>query len=214
MEDRGFIERIEKGKYLIIPLESEKGKYTLNEFVIASYLVEPSAIAYWSALHYHGLTEQIPRTVFIQTPVRKKKNVQEIFGMQYQIVRIQEEKFFGVKQEWIDDTQVGITDKEKTIIDCLDKPHYAGGIVEVAKALQDPSLDRARLAEYAQKINNFAVIRRLGYLCDRNGMTLDLPLPPSKKYLLLDPTMPETEKRDPKWRLILNQDEVLAESLE
>jgi len=30
MEEKGFIERIEKGKYLIIPLGSEKGKYTLQ----------------------------------------------------------------------------------------------------------------------------------------------------------------------------------------
>ena len=73
MEEKGFIERIEKGKYLIIPLGSEKGKYTLHEFVIASYLVEPYAISYWSALHHYGLTEQIPTTVFVQTPARKKK---------------------------------------------------------------------------------------------------------------------------------------------
>jgi predicted transcriptional regulator of viral defense system len=78
MEEKGYIERIEKGKYLIIPLGSEKGKYTLHEFVIAFYLVEPSAISYWSALHHYGLTEQIPGTVFVQTPARKKKNLMEI----------------------------------------------------------------------------------------------------------------------------------------
>ena len=33
MEERGFIERVERGKYLIIPLSSEKGKYTLHELV-------------------------------------------------------------------------------------------------------------------------------------------------------------------------------------
>lgn len=30
LEKRGFIERIEKGKYLIIPLDSVQGKYTLR----------------------------------------------------------------------------------------------------------------------------------------------------------------------------------------
>jgi predicted transcriptional regulator of viral defense system len=42
MEEKGSIERVEQGKYLIIPLSNEKGKYTLHEFVIASYLVEPN----------------------------------------------------------------------------------------------------------------------------------------------------------------------------
>jgi len=46
LQQSGAIERIEKGKYLIIPLGAEKGKYTLHEFVIGSLLVEPYSIAY------------------------------------------------------------------------------------------------------------------------------------------------------------------------
>jgi predicted transcriptional regulator of viral defense system len=214
MEAKGYIERIERGKYLIIPLGSEKGKYTLHEFVIASYLLEPYAISYWSALHHYGLTEQIPNTVFVQTTARKKKNLMEIFGVNYQIVRVKEEKFFGICKEWIEETPVSITDKEKTIIDCLDKPQYGGGITEVAKALKNDSLDYNQLSNYALKIGNFAVVRRLGYLCEQMGIPLNLPLPPSKKYLLLDPTMPAKGKNDPKWRLVINQDTVMLESLE
>ena len=66
LEKRGEIERIEKGKYMIIPLGSEKGRYTLNEFVIGSLLVKPCVISCWSALNYHGLTEQIPAFLFKQ----------------------------------------------------------------------------------------------------------------------------------------------------
>jgi predicted transcriptional regulator of viral defense system len=214
MEEKGFIERIEKGKYLIIPLGSEKGKYTLHEFVIASYLVEPYAISYWSAPHDYGLTEQIPSTVFIQTPARKKKNLMEIFGVNYQIIRVKEDKFFGVRKEWIEETPVSITDKEKTIIDCLDKPHYAGGIVEIAKALKNSSLNYNQLITFALRIDNFAVVRRLGYLCEKMGVPFNLPPSRSKKYLLLDPTMPTKGENDPKWRLVINHDIVLPESLE
>lgn len=213
MEEKGFIERIEKGKYLIIPLGSEKGKYTLNEFVIASYLVKPFAISYWSALHHYGLTEQIPNTVFVQTPARKKKSRIDVFGVNYQVVRVKEEKFFGIRTEWIEETPVSITDKEKTIIDCLDKPRYAGGIPEIAKALKTAPLDYDRLITYAQKIDNFAVVRRLGYLCEQRGIPVNLPHPRSNKYLLLDPTMPAKGENDPKWRLVINQDTDLPESL-
>ena len=203
-EDRGFVERIERGKYLIIPLESEKGRYTLHEFVIASHLVRPSAIAYWSALHYHGLTEQIPITVFVQTTARKKKNQLEVFGVDYRIVRVKPEKFFGFKREWIEETQVTVTDREKTLVDCLDRPEYAGGIVEIAKALENASLDRATLSRYARQIGNNAVVRRLGYLSERMGIPLNLPLPTSRNYLLLDPTMPRQGENDPRWRLVIN----------
>ncbi|KUL00867.1 MAG: Uncharacterized protein XE10_1239 [Methanoculleus marisnigri] len=175
-EDRGFVERIERGKYLIIPLESEKGKYTLHEFVIASHLVRPSAIAYWSAL--------------------------------------KPEKFFGFKKEWIEEISVTVTDREKTVIDCLDRPEYAGGIVEVAKALESASLDRETLGRYAQQLGNNAVVRRLGYLSEQMGIPLDLPLPTSRRYLLLDPTMPHQGENDPRWRLVINTEITLQENSE
>jgi len=96
LEKKGWIERIERGKYMVIPLGARRGEYTLNEFVIGSLLVDPSTIAYWSALNYHGLTEQIPTTVFVQTTSRKKRRELEVFEVRYRIVRIKEEKFLAI----------------------------------------------------------------------------------------------------------------------
>ena len=204
LEKMGWIERIEKGKYMVIPLGAKKGEYTLNEFVIGSVLVSPSAIAYWSALNYHGLTEQIPATVFLQTTSRKKKQELEIFGVKYKIIRIKKEKFFGTERAWFDGFQVNVTDKEKTIVDCLDKPKYCGGIIEVVKALTHGDLDFKKLSEYAVKIGNSGVVRRLGYLCEVLGLKIDLPKINVKNYLLFDPTMPKKGKVNSRWRLIVN----------
>jgi predicted transcriptional regulator of viral defense system len=214
LEKRGIIERIEKGKYLIIPLGAEKGKYTLHEFVIGSTLIESYSIAYWSALNYHGLTEQIPTTVFLQTTARKKNQDIKIFGVKYQIIKIKKEKMFGIKKEWIEETQINITDKEKTIIDCLDKPQYCGGIIEVAKALKNNKFDRKKLEEYAQRIGNSGVLRRLGYLCELLNIKIKLPKLNIRNYLLLDPTMPEKGPKSAKWRLIINLDDKMLGELE
>jgi len=214
LEKSGWIERIEKGKYMIIPLGAEKGKYTLNEFVIGALLVKPYAIAYWSALHFYGLTEQIPHTVFIQTTARKKKQKIRIFDVEYRLIRVKESKLFGIRKEWIEETQVNITDKEKTIVDCLGKPQYCGGIIEVAKALRNGEFDKAKLINYANKIGNSAVIRRLGYLCDL--LRIDIPLPEieTRNYLYLDLTMPQKGVKNAKWRLIINLDEKVLGALE
>jgi len=214
MEKQGYIERIEKGKYIIIPLGAEKGRYTLNEFVIGSLLVNPYCIAYWSALHHYGLTEQISNTVFVQTTSRKKRREFEIFGVRYRIVRIKGTKLFGIRKEWIEETQINITDREKTIIDCLDKPQYCGGVVEAAKALKSGNLDRNKLSEYAQQIGNSGVIRRLGYLCDFLDIDIDVSPIETRNYLLFDPTMPHKGSRSAKWRLITNLDEKILGKLE
>lgn len=211
LEAKGLIERIEKGKYLIIPLDSSQGGYTLHEFVIGSYLIDPYAISYWSALHWYGMTDQIPTTVFIQTTSRKKRLIQDIFGLQYQFVRIKEEKFYGNRKEWIEETEVMITDREKTIIDCLDKPQYCGGVQEVYKSLSNKDLNHEKMSMYAHNIGNSAVIRRIGYLCDLHGISIDLPLQNTRTYDLLDPTMPKTGKPHAKWRLIINLTDLIQE---
>ena len=214
LEKKGWIERIGKGKYMIIPLGAEKGKYTLHEFVIGSMLAQPYCISYWSALHHHGLTEQIPNMVFIQTTSRKKVQKQKIFGVEYRIIRIKEEKIFGVERNWVEDTQINITDREKTLIDCLDKPQYCGGVVEVAKALNNEKPDVERLHLYAGKIGNSAVMRRLGYLSETMGIDLQLPKIETRNYVYLDPTMPKRGKKNARWRLIINLDEKMLGELE
>ncbi len=214
MEREGWIERIEKGKYLIIPLGAKKGKYTINEFVIGSMLIEPAIISYWSALNYYGFTEQIPTIVFIQTTSRKKKQELDIFGVKYKIIRVSENKLVGYETIWINDTQVHITDREKTIVDCLDKPQYCGGIIEVVKALQN-DIDLNKVIEYAKNMNNSAILKRLGYLCDKIGISIDIP----QTYLatgtpLLDPSMDRKGTTNRKWKILVNMDEKMLGELE
>ncbi len=206
LEKKGWIERIEKGKYIVIPLGAEKGKYTLNEFVLGSMLVDPCIISYWSALNYYGFTEQIPRTVFIQTTSRKKHQQITVFGVPYKIIRVKEEKIFGTEKAWFEETQINLTNREKTIIDCLDKPQYAGGIIEVAKALRTEEYDRNILVKYAKKINNTGVIRRLGYICEFLQIPIHLPEIKTRNYLKLDPILPKTNELNAKWHLIINEE--------
>ncbi len=206
LKKQGWIEQIERGKYMQLPLGAEEGEYTVNEFVIGSMLVEPHSIAYWSALHHYGFTEQIPSTVFLQTTSRKKHRRVEVFGINYRIIRLVPEKFFGTIIERFDNKIVNITDKEKTIVDCLDKPQYCGGLIEVIKGLVEKDYDPNRLIEYAEKIGNTGVIRRLGFLSDYYELDIEVPHLNKgiRNYLLLDPIMPERGDKSSRWRLTIN----------
>jgi len=121
---------------------------------------------------------------------------------------------FGIRKEWIKETQINITDKEKTIIDCLDKPQYCGGIIEVAKALKNKKFDRKKLENYTQRIGNSGVLRRLGYLCEVLNIKIKLPKLNTRNYLLIDPTMPGKAPKSAKWRLIINLDKKVLGELE
>lgn len=73
---------MERGVYLLIPLEAGLERtWSESPMVIAPYLIQPAAVAYWSALHYWQMTEQIPRTTFVQST--KRKRPVEIQGMRF-----------------------------------------------------------------------------------------------------------------------------------
>ena len=106
----------------------------------------------------------------------------------------------------MDDLQIKITDPEKTVVDCLDLQQYCGGIIEVAKAIKNGDLDYERLSEYALRMSNSGVIRRLGYLCDIFQKDIDLLYIKQRNYLYLDPNTGKTGNKNSKWNLIVNVD--------
>ena len=172
LQKKGYIERIEKGKYIIIPLNSEQGNYTLQEFVIGSCLVSPYAISYWSALHWYGMTEQIPITVFIQTTARKKKRRLDVFGVDYQIVKIKDENFYAMNGDQITDLQLGgltnfhlknkkiatiVSIKLKTNYGII-KTGYTGEILEFQEKHEIPNvLMNSGIYIFNQKIKDFLI---------------------------------------------------------
>ena len=213
LQRKGWIRRIKRGVYVLIPLSSgEEPNPQIHEFLLAMELVTPATIAYWTALNHHGMTEQIPRTVFVATnhPVRHPPKA--VFGIPFKIVALRPARFFGIINEWIDDRPFKITDKEKTIIDGLDLPRYMGGVGEIAKALATHwrGLDETRLLHYAAKIGNSAVVKRLGFLMESLGLgdpeVLRREIPLSSGFSPLDPSLPKRGRYNRHWRLLINSE--------
>lgn len=162
---------LRRGIYLIVPLSAGvESKYTEHEFVIGSYIVSPYYIAYWSALNFYNMTEQTPFTVFLATTKRPKSNrTRIVLDTQYKLVTLSKKKFFGFSSVAIGSDMVNISDREKTIADALDHPEYCGGMEEVAKCLWNATRDSIsieKVVNYAQKMDNSTIIKRLGYLLD------------------------------------------------
>jgi len=64
--EKGWLARIEKGKYLIVPLEAGPDRtWSEDAHVLAGHLVTPSMVAYWSALNDWNFTEQVPRITYV-----------------------------------------------------------------------------------------------------------------------------------------------------
>jgi predicted transcriptional regulator of viral defense system len=211
LQRKGWIQRIKRGQYVVIPLSSGESRTPqLHEFLVAMEIVSPAAIAYWSALNHHGMTEQLPRTVFVATNHPVRHPPKEALGITFKIISLRPSKFFGIVRDWIDERSFWITDKEKTIIDGLDLPKYMGGVGEIAKALAKAwnELDEAKLRDYAVKIGNSAVTKRLGFLMETSGVgdpeALRKASSLAQGFSPLDPTLPRQGKHNRRWNLLIN----------
>ena len=144
-----------------------------NALVLASRLVSPGAVAYWSALRFWNLTEQIPQVQFIQTTKRKRAIV--IQGVEFRFIHVAERYFFGTITRQIADLPITVTDREKTIIDAASRPELSGGILQLAQAMKSAVniIDWDKLEHYLIQWGGGVVAKRLGYLVE----TLSLPIP-------------------------------------
>ncbi|MBI4869991.1 MAG: type IV toxin-antitoxin system AbiEi family antitoxin domain-containing protein, partial [Candidatus Riflebacteria bacterium] len=131
---RGWLTRLNRGLYMLLPIEAGPAStWSEDPAIIASRLVTPSYLSFWSALHFHGLTEQPPGVVTVATS--RSHPPLELLGLRYIFVGLSPRKFFGHLPTWIGTVRVPIASPEKAILDSLDRPEHAGGISEVAKAL-------------------------------------------------------------------------------
>lgn len=171
LKDKHRIIEIERGKYLLAPAKSGvEGYWSEHTFKILNKLIDRYYVSYWTALHYWGMTEQIPRTIYVVT-TKIKKDI-EFFGEKIQFVTLVPKKFYGYTTEKIDDDYFTIATREKTIIDCLDHPAYCGGVAELFKGLctTRDQINFDDLMNVTEKINLSSVQRRLGYLLEKSDL--------------------------------------------
>lgn len=171
---KGWLERIERGSYLIIPLEAGVDRtWAEDPLALGSLLAPEGAAAYWTAAQHWGWTTQLPRTVLFITPQRRFDPRPTIMGVDYRFVVLKPERVFGVTDEWSGGLRVRVTDRERTILDVMDRPDLAGGIAEVSEILRQAwaQLDLARLTDYLQRFGGGTPPKRLGFL----AQTLALP---------------------------------------
>lgn len=201
-----WIERIERGKYLIAPLDSgPKAEYGTHPYLIARKLAAPYYVGFASALNYYGITEQVSRTTYIAT--KKPKNSISFHSEDFQFVCLGKERFFGFREEWIGNLKFNISEVEKTVVDCLFLPRYSGGITEVVKAF-GKEVDYEKLLGYALKMNDLAVLKRLGFILDVLGIKTKIKHKLLEKvgggYCLLDTGGRKIGEKNKKWRVIEN----------
>lgn len=210
---QGWLNRVRRGIYLPVPLESEVADAPPEDaWIVANTAFAPCFVCGWTAAEHWGLTEQVFRTVLVSTTRRPRDRKPVIGGIQFRLRTVRERELFGLRNVWRGRMQVGVTDPSRTILDLMADPSLGGGLRSSTDMLRSYLASREmrnvrQLIQYAEVFNSGAVFKRLGFLLSRFAPEEAEAIGRCRGALTqgnakLDPALPE-DKLVTAWRLWL-----------
>lgn len=164
LRKKGFFKRIKKGLYAIAPPDLvNKDEIKPDKFLLASKIKDEYYISHHSALEFHGLAQSIHNRVYITSKTTGRSFT--FSGIDYKILTSR--YFFGFEKTNHLNSTITVSDREKTILDCIRSPKYAGGWEELVKSLEKiPSIDVETLMIYLQKIDEKSLYQKTGFILE------------------------------------------------
>ncbi|MDI6735829.1 MAG: type IV toxin-antitoxin system AbiEi family antitoxin domain-containing protein [bacterium] len=211
---KGWLSRVRRGLYVPIPLESRTVDVSLEDpWIVAESLYTPCYIGGWSAAEYWDLTEQIFSTIVVMTIQKPRNRTPVIKGINFILRTISEKDMFGFKPVWRGQVKISVSDPSRTLLDMLYDPSLGGGIRSTVDMfinyLKSENRNITQLVEYAKRLGNGAVFKRLGFLLERFASSEQFAINTCKSQLTkgntkLDSTL-EADKLITRWRLWVPQ---------
>lgn len=209
---QGWLARVRRGVYVAVPLEAKDTAEALEDaWILVPELFEPAYVGGWSAAEYWDFTEQIFRDICVVTGRPVTRRNQTIHDIPFVVTHLPVALHFGVRSVWRKEKKIMVSDPTKTIVDMLSAPWVGGGIQHVVDCLEQYFKSRhfnaTRLIDYATRVKNGAVFKRLGFLTSQL-LGADHPLVRSCAMHLsegkaqLDPAI-KGDKLITRWRLFI-----------
>jgi predicted transcriptional regulator of viral defense system len=184
---RGKLFRYKKGYYSI---------YEIEDRFLFSLFFKDSYISLNSALEFYQIgTQQYVDLDLVTNKSRRDARIAD--------VRIDFHKtkhFFGFAKQEISGHEVLVASKEKLLIDCF---LFANNISDINELIKEVGFDMDKLQDYLSRIGSPVLNKRIGYLFEEHGITLDLKI--NTKLDPLNPNIPRRGGVNRKWHLIINE---------
>lgn len=219
MARKGALYRVGRGRYVVIPSDVLYGRHTFvaDPFQIVDELLQREGVteyyvAYQSAALVYGAANQLPQALLVALPGQRRPLA--LGRAEIIFVQVQRAKFFGSQEIRYHDARLRISNREKTLLDCLDRFDLSGGMDEVVHTIGAllPDVDPARLLADAPSMQNQALVQRLGYILET--LATQQPVPATlldglaglvgPSVYPLDPHGPAGGPTHARWRVRIN----------
>lgn len=167
----GSLSRIKRGLYLTVPLKSSVDDNSpMDPWIIADNLFRPCYIGGLTAAMHWGLTDHSVQTNMVLTTQKPRTRYQSINGINFLLRSISQDAMFGLLPIWKGQGKIQISDPSRTMVDFFVDPSIGDGIRNVIKIFKQYLKSEHRnielLFDYAKRLYNGAVFKRLGFLLE------------------------------------------------
>lgn len=164
LERKGWLERVSKGRYVLHPSSTgHLDTRVISPLKYAGSIAPDTYVGWWAAAEHHGLTWQHP--TLIRVAATRQLRARDFEDTRIEFVKVSVNKFFGFE---VTRDGFAVSTIAKTVIDCIDKPKYAGGFAEVGiilgNGLNKVTVDD--LIDSAIKNGSTSTLQRLGFYLD------------------------------------------------
>lgn len=171
LKKKGVFKSISRGIYYFSPLESGPVGTQINEFLIPPLLFpkENYYIGYSNMYNFYGFTTQIFQTIFVLNTSLQRERI--ICGVPFKLLKISPKRMYGLNKIKIKNTEIIVSDRERTIVDLFYFPDSVGGIKKafgiLEKQISENKLDVKKMIDYIRQFPNVSVKKRMGYFLEK-----------------------------------------------
>ena len=168
LSKQGWLVRIKKGLYTISDLSTRRF-LSLSPYIVANLLVKDSYVSFESALHYHGMFDQLTSKI-ISVSLKMHKTAQ-LQNIQYSFIKTKADYYFGWQETKIDNKIARVATAEKALVDMVNfhRSIYAVDLVIEKLRTYKNDFDFTRLNQYAGKLP-MTTIKIFGFIFDLLGI--------------------------------------------
>ena len=153
-----YILRLKRSHYV------SKEAFLESPYKIASNL-EGGVLCFMSALKMHGLIDYEPNVIFLMADSSYTIKV-----LNHTIRYMKLKHRTGIEEK----EGVFLTSIEKTIVDCIARPEFAGGYLNIINSVRYGEIRWEELLSHIERYGKSSIYQKMGYLMSRIGRKMPL----------------------------------------
>src|SRR3989304_1906488 len=149
----GRLSAVKEGIYFVVPAGQEASSALADPYLVASKFGADAVLAFHSALDLLGFGHSTFNTFHVfsdrpRSPFRFRNDHFRVVQTPEPLLK-QSKQYFGTEKVERLGMKIVVTGKERTLVECLERPHYCGGFEEMYRSLEKmPYLQFDVLLEY------------------------------------------------------------------